>query len=245
MSNRSTPALLHQSLTPERYTPPEVAEALHRLYPGGFFDYASCDLANRVMGAYGFFNKDDDTLTRPLTLGPGREPVDGWVNPPGGKLGNRSLQRLFWERLHTGYLAGEIRSLVFLCFNLNAGPALCPAMLQYPRVYTTVEATSPCVNASGRMRFLASKAELHRVIDEAIADLDPGSKRFKALAKKRGDVCAMPVAVPGTDLVQETSPTNPGVFVFLPPPSPPQGAIPRFRKNFGQFGSYSPGLQYG
>jgi hypothetical protein len=239
--------LLHQSLTPERYTPPEVAEALHRLYPGGFFDYASCDLANRVMGAFGYFSKEDDTLSRSLTLGPDAGPMEAFCNPPGGKLGNQSLQRLFWNRLHAGYLAGEIRSLVFLCFNLNAGPALCPAMLRYPRVYTTIERTSPCVNASGRMRFLASKAELYRVIDEAMEDLEPGTytKRGNALIKKRESVAAMPVAVPGTDLVQETSPTNPGVLVFLPPVETPYFSIQQFRQEFTQFGSYSPGSKYG
>jgi hypothetical protein len=235
--------LLHQSLTPERYTPPEVAQALHRLYPGGFFDYASCDLANRVMGAFGYFSKDDDTLARPLTLGPGREPVDAFCNPPGGKLGNQSLQRLFWNRLHAGYRAGEIRSMVFLNFNLNAGPALCPEMLRYPRVYTTIDRTSPCVNASGRMRFLSSKTELCRVIDEDFDD-EWTPKRRNALTKKRESIAAMPVAVPGTDLVQESSPTNPGVLVFLPPIESPYPACSRFRLEFEQFGTWSPGSQY-
>lgn len=237
---------LHQSLTPERYTPAPVSEALHRLYPDGFFDYASCELANQVMGAAGYYTREDDTLSRSLM--PDGEPVDGFANPPGGKVRNRSLQRLFWERLLAGYRAGEIRSLVFLCFNLNAGPALCPEMLLYPRVYTTVAATSPCVNASGRMRFLASKAELNRVLENELAQAELGSKRFKAIEAKRHSLAAMPVAVPGTDLVQESAPTNPGQFIFLPPRDEgwkQDHQLRTFKKEFEIFGTWAPGRLYG
>ena len=92
----STPALLHQSLTPERYTPIEVATALHHQYPTGFIDFASCELANKVIQATHFYDRNYDTLNSSV-LGPDLVPWNGYCNPPGGKLGSRSQQKMFWQ----------------------------------------------------------------------------------------------------------------------------------------------------
>lgn len=241
----NTPAILHQSLTQERYTPPEIAQALHEFYTGGFVDFASSELANKVIMARAFYTKEDNTLSPETdpTFGSG-EPLNGFCNPPGGKFKNRSIQKLFWIRLLEAYLKGEIRSLVFLCFNLNSGPALCPSMLLYRRIYTTIEATSPCVQSSGRIRFLSSRHDLLALFDEIDLDSLP-KKRREAICKKIAAIHKLPVAVPGTDLVQETSPTNPGTLIFLPPHQDTFHWNEMFVKTFRQFGSYSPGSQYG
>lgn len=220
---------LLQSLTAERYTPPEMAQAVQELYPGGFYDLASCDLANQVMGATGFFTRDDDTLSREILI------EDAFCNPPGGKVGGRSLQKAFWQYCHRAYLEGRIRSLVFLCFNLNSGPALCPEMLRYPMVFTSHQATSPCVNSSGRVKFLASLEELRAVIARQV---ELAKISIEAAERKLLEISKLPIAVPGTDLVQERAPTNPGLIVFLPPRDLHLiGEDFRFELLFKQFGT--------
>ena len=234
--------LLHQSLTPERYGPAEVGQALQSLYKKIFFDLSSSSVANLVIGANGFFTREDDALQKLHSISVG----DVYCNPPGGKLKNRSMQQLFWDGVLQAWLDGRIRSAVFLNFNLNAGPALCPGIVDFPRVYTSKEATLPCVTGSGRIRFLARKTEIQAVIQaESQKTTDP--MKLAALHKKSASLEQLPVVLKGTDLVQERSPTNPGCFIFLPPIlwGGPEPTIEEFREQFEPFGSYCRGNKFG
>jgi len=159
-----------------------------------------------------------------------------YCNPPGGKLKNRSLQSLFWQWCLDNYEVGNISSLVFLCFNLNAGPALNPHMLRFPRVYTTKAATSPDVSTSGRLKYVSLRGKLIEGLER-----DLGLEGM-ARDKKIVSLLKLPVHKSlGDDvLVQESNPTHPGMFILLPNFLNYWGETDLFRIYFEQFGTYAP-----
>jgi hypothetical protein len=155
------------------------------------------------------------------------------------------LQRLFWETALQAYREHRIRSLVFLSFSSN-GVAICPEMLHYPIVFTTREATSPCVNKSGRICFLSSYQELERIIyEETETEISkhPGNDKAKTrIWQKAATKLAALDKLPkiGDDLVRETKPTNPGAIVYLPPRLNNESwhSVYEFRDKFKQFGTF-------
>jgi len=76
-----TAHVAHNSGNNEWYTPPNIIAAV-RAYFGGAIDLdpASCEVANRVVGATSFFTKEDDGLSRPWAGCGGI-----FVNPPYGR----------------------------------------------------------------------------------------------------------------------------------------------------------------
>ena len=76
-------------------------------------DPASNERANVTVKAARFYTRDDNGLTQPWS---GRV----FCNPPGGKLRNKSLTGLFWQRLMAAVDAGAIEHAIFLCFSLEA-----------------------------------------------------------------------------------------------------------------------------
>ncbi len=97
-------------------TPDDVLAAVRRVFGVVDLDAASDDDANIRVGAHMFLDEDDDALKMPEW--PQSDSV--FLNPPGGKRGNESLPRLFWEKFATEMLSGRHGEGIFLAFSLEA-----------------------------------------------------------------------------------------------------------------------------
>lgn len=103
---------LHSSLSNEHYTPPDVIAAVRSVLGSIDLDPASCPAANAVVGARKIFTEAEDGLARPWA---------GLVflNPPGGRVANKSQQLLWWKKLVAEWRTGAVKAAVFLGFNLE------------------------------------------------------------------------------------------------------------------------------
>lgn len=99
----------HSSATSAWYTPVEVVESARFVLGTIDLDPASCYDANQVVKATKFYTKEDDGLCQPWT---GRI----FCNPPGGKEGNKSLTKMFWQKLLE---SPEVTEAVFLAFSIE------------------------------------------------------------------------------------------------------------------------------
>jgi hypothetical protein len=77
-------------------------------------DPASSVLANEVGGinARKIFTIEDDGLSQPWS---GRV----WLNPPGGRVGQRSRAAVWWDKLLSEYSSGRVKQAIFLGFSLE------------------------------------------------------------------------------------------------------------------------------
>lgn len=104
----------HSSATVEHYSPHKIVDAARELMGGTIdLDPASCEQANRdIVRALRFHSKEDDGLAHEWhgTV---------WMNPPGGRVGNRSLTKMFWSKLVDEWTAERVSQAVFLGFNLE------------------------------------------------------------------------------------------------------------------------------
>lgn len=128
----------HLSESVEWYTPPEIVEPARELLGGIELDPASCEVANRGVRADRFFTREQDGLIQPWCA------RTAFLNAPGGKLGNRSLQNLFWQRLARAWQSGKVSSAVFVCFSIELlqvsqgyGPDM-PIPLDFPMCFPDV-----------------------------------------------------------------------------------------------------------
>lgn len=107
----------HSSKTNEYYTPPYLAEAIRDFLGGIDLDPASCEEANKVIGATRFYSQALDGLSLPW--GSKANPQTVFCNPPGGKLHNRSQAKMFWNKALSQQCQGNIKEGVLLFFNPN------------------------------------------------------------------------------------------------------------------------------
>jgi hypothetical protein len=107
----------HSSKTNEYYTPPYLAEAIRDFLGGIDLDPASCEEANKVIGATRYYSQALDGLSLPW--GSWDKPQTVFCNPPGGKVNNKSQAKMFWQQGITQRLSGHLKEAVFLFFNPN------------------------------------------------------------------------------------------------------------------------------
>ena len=130
----------HSSESNEHYTPPAIVDAARATMGGIDLDPASCAEANEVVGAADYFTIEGDGLHFAWVHGKSLDPKPSrvFLNPPGGKIGKRSSQGVWWEKLCAEWLAGNVEQAVFVCFNLEmlnttqASPTKC---LEFPICY--------------------------------------------------------------------------------------------------------------
>jgi hypothetical protein len=94
--------LINQSLNHERYTPAKYLEPAREVLGGIDLDPASCEEANKTVGATTFFDKTRDGLLQEWW---GRV----WLNPPYGDLAGAFIDKLSEERA-----AGRVTAAICL-----------------------------------------------------------------------------------------------------------------------------------
>lgn len=103
----------HLSGSTEWYTPAPVLACVRQAL-GGYIDLdpASTAEANETVQATRFYTKEDDGLLRPWhgTV---------FLNPPGGKLGSESSQKLWWRHLAYEWTRGRVTAAIFLSFSVE------------------------------------------------------------------------------------------------------------------------------
>jgi hypothetical protein len=104
----------HSSRTDEWGTPSDIIERARRVLGNIELDPASSAEFNRTVRAERFLTKEDNAL-----LCDWGSPRTIFLNPPGGKLKNRSLAALFWVRLMQQRMSGDFNHAIFLGFSLE------------------------------------------------------------------------------------------------------------------------------
>ena len=111
---KRSPIAQHSSRTDEWGTPSDIIERSRRVLGTIELDPASSAEFNRTVRAERFLTKEDNALTcdwgNPRTI---------FLNPPGGKLKNRSIAALFWVRLMRQLMSPGFDHAIFLGFSLE------------------------------------------------------------------------------------------------------------------------------
>lgn len=114
---------MSKELRNERYTPPAIVEAARATMGGIDLDPASCEEANEVVRAKGFFTGGSAMTDGLLTPWTGCFAPKGgarvFLNPPGGKVGKKSAATVWWEKLCAEGTKGNVSQAVFISFNLE------------------------------------------------------------------------------------------------------------------------------
>jgi ParB family transcriptional regulator, chromosome partitioning protein len=105
----------HSSRTDQWFTPTYLVEKARNVLGMIDLDPASCEQANNTVKATNYFDTDSDGLKSVW----GTSPKSIYLNPPGGKLGNKSLTRLFWEKLVDFRDQGLLEHAIFMGFSLE------------------------------------------------------------------------------------------------------------------------------
>ncbi len=106
----------HSSRSDNWGTPSEIISLVHQVIPEIDLDPASSEFHNQVVKAKRFITKEEDGLLTDW----GNEPIKMFINPPGGKLGNKSITKLFWEKLADYHWNGLIDEAIFMCFSVES-----------------------------------------------------------------------------------------------------------------------------
>lgn len=104
----------HSSRTDLWYSPLPIVVAAKEVLGPIDLDPASDAFGNARIGAKYFITREMDGLVTPWIAG------TVFLNPPGGKVGNRSLMQLFWQRLVEYREAGDLKHAIFFAFSLEA-----------------------------------------------------------------------------------------------------------------------------
>lgn len=105
----------HSSRTDQWGTPVQVLALVHKVLGQIDLDPASSAAFNMAVQATHFYTKEIDALL-----------LDTWhagsvfLNPPGGKIQNRALTELFWQRLMLHNNTGQMTHAIFMAFSLEA-----------------------------------------------------------------------------------------------------------------------------
>jgi hypothetical protein len=104
----------HSSKTDLWYTPIPIVEKVREVLGGKIdLDPASDAFGNSRIKATTYYTENIDGLTKTWS---GRI----FLNPPGGKIGNKSRMKLFWQRLMVFRETGHLNDAIFLAFSLEA-----------------------------------------------------------------------------------------------------------------------------
>jgi hypothetical protein len=116
--------LLRSAKSVEYYSPLNLVNAARTVMGSIDLDPASCEYANKGVGATVIYTKEDDGLYKPWS-------GNLWINPPYGKRDNKSSQALWIARLLSAYDSGEIDQAVLLV-NATTDRKWFPQLCNFP-----------------------------------------------------------------------------------------------------------------
>lgn len=103
----------HSSRSDIWYTPKWLVDLVRKVLPVIDLDPASDDQANKTIKARRIITSDSlqvNWCDKPSTI---------YLNPPGGKIGNKSQTGLFWDKLISVKNQGLLSEAVFMGFSLE------------------------------------------------------------------------------------------------------------------------------
>lgn len=104
----------HSSRQDDWMTPVAILELVRAVLGTIDFDPASSAQANARVRAKQYKTVEDDALQHPWPRG------SIYLNPPGGKLGNKSKTVLFWQQLIAQRFGGYLTHAIFMAFSIEA-----------------------------------------------------------------------------------------------------------------------------
>jgi len=106
----------HSSRSDMWFTPPKVIEMSRNVLGGTIhLDPASCERANKVVLANRFMDEKENGLNTDW----GKYPGSVFLNPPGGKQGNKSIAIEFWKKLMFYREFGTVSHAIFMSFSVE------------------------------------------------------------------------------------------------------------------------------
>ncbi len=154
----------------EWFTPAIYIEAARRVMDGIELDPASCAEANKVVRATRYYTKSDDGLLLPWIA------ASVFVNPPYGRIGGKSNQVLWADKLIAEYESGNIKQAVLLINACTGTACVQKLLLNYPICFVR-----------GRIRFVGSgKSEQGPTHDNLFCYLGPNEQRFMDVFSRFG-----------------------------------------------------------
>jgi hypothetical protein len=99
----------------EWYTPKYIIDLVHQVIPQIDLDPASNSFSNAYIKASRYFTVQQDALRVDWSA----IPVTIYLNPPGGKVGNKSQTALFWQKLMDLRSQGLLEEAIFMGFSLE------------------------------------------------------------------------------------------------------------------------------
>lgn len=104
----------HSSETDQWFTPIEIINRVKEVLGEINLDPASSIEANKRVGAQNIITVEQNSLISEWSGG------SIFLNPPGGKLKNKSNMVLFWQKLMEHKERGLLKEAIFLAFSLEA-----------------------------------------------------------------------------------------------------------------------------
>jgi hypothetical protein len=106
----------HLSLSNEHFTPLYIVDSVKKVFGGEIdTDPATTEEVNLLrVNAKTFYTKETDGLAKE-----NKWHGNVFLNPPGGKIKNRSSQYEWFKVAHAKYLSKEIDSFIFIGFNIE------------------------------------------------------------------------------------------------------------------------------
>lgn len=103
----------HMCRSDRWYTPLDILNRVRRVLGVIDLDPASEEGANVRVKANTFYTEEDNGLLKPWEHGI-------FVNPPGGKTGNKSNTVLFWQKLMKTLADNKLDHAIFMAFSIEA-----------------------------------------------------------------------------------------------------------------------------
>lgn len=107
--------ILHSSNSDRWYTTLEIIEKVQQVLGTIDLDPASDEFGNARVCATSIITEEQNGLTTEWA-----KDCSVFLNPPGGKTGNKSNASLFWQKLMHYREAGDLKHAIFLAFSLEA-----------------------------------------------------------------------------------------------------------------------------
>ena len=163
------------------FTPKYITDLVHEVLPQIDLDPASCHQANQLIKAKKFFNSDDNALNIERWA---KVPVTIYLNPPGGKLGNKSITGLFWQRLMALRGEGLLKEAIFMGFSLEH--------LAVTQGYDPSVCNFPVCLPRKRIRFVSPDGNFNSPTHSSVIAYIPGisnnTRQFKDVFSELGAI---------------------------------------------------------